>query len=85
VATTDWFVINNNAANAVEIAWEAGPAASFSLYVHGGLQQTLAGLDTSAYTIESILLGPSAGLINQAAGTQYYDAFVSRRYTVIGP
>jgi FtsP/CotA-like multicopper oxidase with cupredoxin domain len=83
--TTNWFVINNNAANAIEIAWESGAAASFSLYVHGGLQQTLTGLDTSAYAVESVLLGPSAGLTNGAAGTQYYDAFVSRRYTVIGP
>jgi FtsP/CotA-like multicopper oxidase with cupredoxin domain len=83
--TTNWFVINNNAANAIEIAWESGAAASFSLYVHGGLQQTLTGLDTSAYTVESALLGPSAGLNNSAAGTMYFDAFVSRRYTVIGP
>jgi hypothetical protein len=85
VVTTDWFVINNNAANAIEIAWQSGTAASFSLYVHGGLQQTLTGLNTSAYTIESVLLGPSAGFSNQTSGTQYYDAFVSRRYTVIGP
>lgn len=82
---TDWFNINNNAANPVEIAWASGPAASFSLYVHGGLQQTLTGLDTSAYLLDTVQLGPSVGLTGAASGTLYFDAFVSRRYTVIGP
>ncbi len=85
VVTTDWLLINNGSANAIEIAWASGPAASFSLYVHGGLQRTLTGLNTSAYTLEAVRLGPSAGLVGAASGTQYYDAFVSRRYTNIGP
>ena len=59
--------------------------ASFSLYVHGGLQQTLAGLNTSAYLLDTVQLGPSVGLTGAASGTLYFDAFVSRRYTVIGP
>jgi FtsP/CotA-like multicopper oxidase with cupredoxin domain len=82
---TNWFAVNNNSANPVEIAWTSGPAASLSLYVHGGLQQTLTGLDTSAYLLDTVQLGPSVGLVAAASGTLYFDAFVSRRYTVIGP
>jgi len=84
--TTAWVDIDAFSANAVEIAWESGVAASFSLYVHGGLQETLAGLDTSAYLLDSVNLGPSGGdgLSNQASGSVYLDAFDSTRYTVIG-
>lgn len=83
---TNWVAINNNSANAIEIAWESGAAASFSLYVHGGLQETLAGLDTSAYVLDAVHLGPSSGdgLNGNASGAVYVDAFVSTRYTVIG-
>ncbi len=85
--TTGWVNINNGSANAIEIAWESGAAASFSLYVHGGLQETLAGLDTSANQLDAIHLGPSggSGLAGSASGTVYLDDFVSTRYTVIGP
>jgi hypothetical protein len=85
--TTGWVNINNNSANAIEIAWSSGAAADLSFYVHGGLQGTLTGLDTSAYTLDSVNLGPSAGagLNGSASGSVYLDAFVSTRYTIIGP
>jgi FtsP/CotA-like multicopper oxidase with cupredoxin domain len=84
--TTGWVNINDNSANAIEIAWESGLNATFDLYVHGGLQETLAGLDTSAYTLDAVHLGPSGGngLNGSALGSVYLDAFVSTRYTVIG-
>ncbi len=84
---TAWVDINNNSANAVEIAWQSGTAADFSLYVHGGLQETLTGLDTTASQLGSAHLGPSGGngLSGSASGSVYIDAFVSTRYTVIGP
>ena len=83
---TGWVEINDFSANAVEIAWESGTAASFSLYVHGGLQETLTGLDTGAYLLDTVHLGPSGGdgLNGSASGQVYLDAFVSTRYTTIG-
>ena len=84
---TGWVNINDNSANAVEIAWESGTNAGFSLYVHGGLQATLTGLDTSANFLDTVHLGPSggSGLNVSASGPVYLDAFVSTRYTIIGP
>jgi hypothetical protein len=81
---TNWFTINNNSAHAIEIAWTSGSPASFSLYVNGVLRQTLNGLNTSAYQLETVLMGPSAGLTAAASGTLYFDNFVSTRFTVIG-
>ena len=78
-------VMISNAAHAIEIAWQSGTSASASLYVDGVLQQTLTGLDTSAFILESIRFGPSAGLVAASTGTLYFDAFNSTRATYIGP
>ena len=74
-----------NAAHAIEIAWQSGTSVSASLYIDGALQQTLTGLNTSAFTLESVRLGPSAGLVAASTGTLYFDAFDSTRTTIIGP
>jgi FtsP/CotA-like multicopper oxidase with cupredoxin domain len=83
---TSWYVINNNAANWIEIAWSSSPNASFDLFINdiGTPQETLNG-DTSAYLLEEVWLGPSAGLVNNASGTMYFDAFESTRTSLIGP
>jgi hypothetical protein len=83
---TAWHTITPNDPHWIEIAWASGTNAEFSLYIDGAIPvETLSGLDTSAYLLETAQLGPSVGLANQASGTLYFDAFVSRRYTVIGP
>jgi len=82
--TTSWYAISN-AAHSVEIAWQSSTTASASLYTDGTLRQTLTGLNTSAYTLESVRLGPSAGLVGTASGTLYFDAFVSKRSSYVGP
>jgi hypothetical protein len=84
---TGWVSINDGSANVVEIAWASGASASFDLYVQGALQETLAGLDTSASALDVVHLGPSGGpgLDADASGSVYLDAFVSTRYSVIGP
>ncbi len=82
---TSWFTITNNAAHAIEIAWQSGSAASFQLYTDGALKQTLSNLNTSANQLETVRLGPSAGLVSSATGSLYIDSFVSTRTTVIGP
>jgi hypothetical protein len=75
----------SNAAHAIEIAWQSAASASASLYIDGALQQTLTGLNTSAFTLESVRLGPSAGLVAASTGTMYFDVFDSTRTTYIGP
>ena len=82
---TGWFTVTNNAAHYIEIAWQAGSSATASLYTDGVLRQALSGLNTSAYTIESVRLGPSAGLVAGASGTLFFDAFASTRNSYIGP
>ena len=80
---TNWYTINN-AYHAIEIAWQSATSAAFSLYIDGLLRQSLSGLNTSAYTIRSVQLGPSAGL-SGSPGSEYFDSFVSGRSAYIGP
>ena len=82
--STSWYPISN-AAHAIEIAWASGSSTSFSLYIDGALKQTLTGLNTSAYLLDSVRLGPSNGISSNGSGTEYFDAFVSTRMTLIGP
>ena len=81
---TAWYTVTD-AAHAIEIEWASGTAAAFRLYIDGTLRKTLGNLNTSAYVLESVRLGPSAGLTAAMSGTLYFDAFVSRRATYIGP
>jgi subtilisin family serine protease len=80
---TNWYTISN-AYHPIEIAWQSGSSASFSLYLDGSLKQTAANLNTGAYTLRSVRLGPSAGL-SGSPGSEYFDGFVSTRTTYIGP
>jgi hypothetical protein len=81
--STSWYTISN-AYHAIEISWQAATSASFSLYVDGTLKTTLTKLNTSNYKVESVYLGPSAGL-SGVQGTEYFDSFVARRSAYIGP
>jgi FtsP/CotA-like multicopper oxidase with cupredoxin domain len=83
--TTNWFNMSNNAYTAIEIAWASGNPASFSLYTGGTLRQTLTGLNTSAFTLDTVQLGPQGALNGLNVTAWYFDSFVSRRRTVIGP
>jgi FtsP/CotA-like multicopper oxidase with cupredoxin domain/Cu/Zn superoxide dismutase len=82
--TTPWVTINNTW-NAIEIAWQSANSATFRLYTGGVLRQTLTGLNTSAYKLETVWLGPSGGLGNSVSGTMYFDDFGSKRNLYIGP
>jgi hypothetical protein len=74
---TDWEDITNEA-HVIEIAWVSGSSAGLSLYIDESLAETVSG-DTSAYQLEGVLLGPSAGVTEAASGTMYFDEFVSER------
>ena len=83
-SSTGWYTITN-AAHAIEIDWQSAASASFRLYIDGVLKQTLSGLNTSAYLLDSVRLGPSGGLGGGSSGTEYFDSFVSNRNAYIGP
>jgi hypothetical protein len=80
---TNWQTISN-ASHAIEIAWQSGTGAAFDLHIDGALKQSLGKLNTSAYLLDSVRLGPSEGLSLGMSGAEYYDAFVSTRNTYIG-
>lgn len=85
VSNTGWFTMTN-AWHPVEISWASGTSTSASLYVDGVLKQTLSGLNTSAFKVASVNLGPSAGTLgNSASGVMFFDDFVSKRTLYIGP
>jgi hypothetical protein len=77
---TNWVTLTNEP-HAVEVVWRSGVGVSFSLYVDGVQRQVRNNLNTSAYTLERVQMGPSAGLAGTLSGTQYFDAFLSKRST----
>jgi len=79
--STGWITITNNTAHPIEIEWNSASAATFRFYVDGTLRQTLTNLNTSAYLLDYVRLGPSSGLVTASSGSEYFDAFVSKRYT----
>jgi hypothetical protein len=81
---TNWFTISNNAAHAVEIAWSSATSSFFQFYTDGALKQTLSNLNTAAYSVETVRLGPSAGLTGTTSGSLYFDSFVSTRSLLLG-
>ncbi len=101
-SATSWFALTNNAANVIEVSWQSGSSAPFRLYTAGVLRQTLTvNTSSTALRVETVRLGPQVGPAPPAgqgttpagtslagvSGTEYFDAFVSRRNSnaVIGP
>jgi hypothetical protein len=83
---TNWFTITTGSMNAIEVAWASGASTSASLSTAGTVRQTLAGLNTSAFTLDSVRLGPQGALpAGTPLGTVFFDSFASTRRTVIGP
>ncbi len=80
---TAWYPILNTGWNSIEIAWRSGIGTTANLYLNG-TQYNLNGLNTNAFRLDSVRLGPSANL-GTLSGTLYFDDFVSTRTTVIGP
>jgi FtsP/CotA-like multicopper oxidase with cupredoxin domain len=84
VSTTNWFTIPSNAYTAVEIDWSSATSAAFRFYTGGALRQTFTGINTSAFRLDTVRLGPQ-GSWTSVTGTIYFDSFVSTRRTYIGP
>ena len=71
-------------AHAVELGWTSSRSARIKLWIDGAAGPSRSGLDTHAYRLESIRLGPSAGLSSGLRGTFTLDRFVSDRGSWIG-
>ncbi len=74
---TAWHHVNDAAQN-IELVWLGQNDATFSLAVDGVVLETLTGLNTSAYLLSEVWLGPSAGLTSGMTGNLYFDGFSSR-------
>ena len=61
------------------LSWMADASGSLSLTIDGGPTRALTGLDTSAYVLHEIRLGPSNNLDTAASGTLFFDGFVATR------
>jgi hypothetical protein len=69
----------------IEVAWRASRSATLRFWIDGVAKPGRTRLDTHAYRLEAVRLGPSAGLSSSIAGTLRFDRFVSSRgQTTIG-
>jgi hypothetical protein len=79
---TSYFTISN-APHTVEVDW--GNDGHLSLWIDGGQQANLTGINNSAYKMESIRLGAPYMAFTGTSGSLYIDNFESRRFSYIGP
>jgi len=83
------FIPISNQPHFVEVDWQRASApgvadGSFEFWIDGVERSVLTGIDDDASTIETARLG-AMSLKSGAAGTLYFDQFVSRRAAYIGP
>ena len=86
---TNWFTISD-APHAIELDWRAATAAGannggLTLWVDGVQQANLTNVDNDTRRIDRVRLGAVAEIDAATSGTDYFDAFESRRQTYIGP
>ena len=87
--STSWVTISD-AKHPVEINWQAATGAganngSLTFWVDGVQKASLTGVDNDTRRIDRVRLGAVAGVDAGTRGTLYFDAFVSRRQSYIGP
>jgi FtsP/CotA-like multicopper oxidase with cupredoxin domain len=77
--TTAWYAIDDGA-HRLGLSWHAGAEVGWlSLSVDGAVVENLTGLDTSAYLLREVRLGPARGVDPEASGSEYFDGYVARR------
>jgi hypothetical protein len=86
---SSWLTISD-AAHTIEFDWRAATAAGannggLTLWVDGVQQADLTGVDNDTARIERIRFGAVSGIDPGTLGTEYFDAFESRRQSFIGP
>ena len=75
---TAWYDLSDGP-HQLAVDWEAGVTSDLAFYIDGEIVETLDYLDTSAYRIYEMRLGPSTRLDAAASGAEYFDSFESSR------
>jgi FtsP/CotA-like multicopper oxidase with cupredoxin domain len=75
---TGWYDIAD-AAQKLGVNWKASTAGSFSLSIDDTVVEELTDLNTAAYMLHEIRLGPSANLDPAMSGAEYFDGFEATR------
>jgi hypothetical protein len=78
----DWHDISDEA-HKLFLEWEAKPNGAFSLAIDDVVVDELTGLNTAAYVLHEIHLGPSANLDAAMSGAEYFDGFDARRMVLL--
>jgi hypothetical protein len=86
---TPWVALSD-APHPIEIDWRTASTAGandggLTLWVDGGQQADLGGVDNDTLTLDRVRLGAVTGIDANTRGTYFFDAFESRRQTYIGP
>jgi hypothetical protein len=69
----------------LEVGWRSGRTSTIKLWLDGVAVASASRLDTHTHKLESVRLGPSAGLTRSMRGELRFDRFVSTRGSKIGP
>ena len=80
---SSWITLTN-ASHAIEIDFRAGITGSLKLYLDNVQQANLTNINNNTRKIDMVRLGPVAGIDTGTRGTEYFDAFESRRRSYIG-
>lgn len=86
---TNWSTITK-AWHSVEFSWIASStsnvaAGSLTFYIDGVQKDALTAIDNDQQQIDQVALGIVRGMDNATLGTCYFDDYVSRQITYIGP
>lgn len=85
---SDWYNIGNKP-HTIEVEWRAGDAGQsngiLALWIDQALLGNLTGIANSGQRIERVRLGAAYGVDSGTRGVLYFDDFVSRRNSYIGP
>ena len=86
---SNWFTISD-ARHSIEFDWRAATAAGannggLTLWIDGVQQADLTGVDNDTVRVDLIRFGAASGIDLGTRGTEYFDAFESRRLSYIGP
>jgi hypothetical protein len=86
---TSWFTLSD-APHTLETDWQAATAAGanngrLTLWIDGTQVAQITGIDNDTLRVDFVRLGAVSGVDTGTRGTYYFDTFVSRRQTYIGP
>jgi YD repeat-containing protein len=89
ISSTAWYPISNTW-HFVEIDWMASTSTTakngyITLWIDGVQKENKTGIDNDTRRVDEVRLGPLSGIDSGTNGTEYFDAFESRRDTYIGP